>query len=128
MRKSQHAAFARVAVDEFEDRMVLHLRRVFPDDARMLRDETLRPLIRRGMERAAGWGIELEFGICLYLHVVLQLGEAFDEDPSLPWARAMLEDERWDPERRVSELHDRVFGVDDPVDGVGAVNSVGKEH
>ncbi len=99
--------------------MVTHLGRVFPDDARTRHDQELRPLIRRGMERAARWGIELEFGMCLYLHLALHLGEAFDEDPARPWARATLEDPSWDPERRVSELHDRVFGPDDPVDGVG---------
>jgi hypothetical protein len=119
MKKSQQAAFARAAADDFEDRMATHLRRVFPDDARTQRDQELRPLIRRGVARAARWGIELEFSICLHLHLMLHLGEAFDEDPALPWARAALEDRIWDPERRVSELHDRVFGADDPVDGEG---------
>jgi hypothetical protein len=99
--------------------MVTHLGRVFPDDARAQRDQVLRPLIRRGLERAARWGIELEFGVCLYLHLSLHLGETFDEDPDVPWARAALQDQRWDADRRVSELHDRVFGPDDPVDGVG---------
>lgn len=75
--------------------------------------------VRRGMERARRWNLEREFDICLYLHLMAELGERFDEDPNLPWARSALESERLDPGRRVSELHDRVFSHEDIEDGEG---------
>jgi len=119
IRQHQEAAFARAAEGEFEDRMVKHLCEEFPTSPRAQDEEALRTLVRRGLERAARWGIEEEFGVCLYLHVMVELGESFDEDPQHAFARAALEDTRWDPERRVSELHDTVFSLDDPKGGKG---------
>jgi hypothetical protein len=116
LREKQLAAFTRSASDDFEDRMVAHLLAVFPDACAALGEAGLRAMIPRGVERAARWGLELEYESCLYLHVMLALGERFDDDPGLAWARAVLESPGWGPSSRIEHLHDLVFLKESPAD------------
>ena len=116
LREKQLAAFTRSAGEDFEDRMITHLRAVFAEACAARGEVELRALITLGIERAAGWGLELEYESCLYLHVMLALGERFDEDPGLPWARAALESGGWGPSSRIEHLHDLVFLKETPPD------------
>lgn len=109
IRKSQLDAFSKAATLEFEKRMVVHLQRLFPDATAELGKMGLRTVIRFGIQRAFRYGLEREYDVCLYLHVMLALGSRFDEDPALPWARAALEDTRRTPSGRIDGLYDRVF-------------------
>jgi hypothetical protein len=64
------------------------------------------------MDRAPLYGAELEYDICLYLHLMLALGEHFDEDPAHASARMVLD--KWaQGSNGVSQLHDMVFGEED---------------
>jgi hypothetical protein len=109
VRQSQIDAFARAAVDDFVARMVARLERFFPDQSRDLGAAGLEARVREGVDRAARRGIEREYHVCLYLDVMMELGPRFDEDPSLPWARALLEDPALGPATGVDVLHTRVF-------------------
>ncbi|MEP7125215.1 MAG: hypothetical protein ABJE95_30070 [Byssovorax sp.] len=116
LREKQHAAFTRSAEDDFEDRMVAHLGALFPDACAARGEASLRAMIAAGLDRAGRWGLELEFETCLYLHVRLALGDGFDDEGGLPWARAVLESPGWGPSSRIEHLHDLVFLKESPAE------------
>jgi hypothetical protein len=109
LREKQLAAFTDAAGEDFESRMVVHLAALFPEACAARTESDLRALVALGQGRAARWSLELEYEVCLYLHVMLALGERFDDDPALLWARAVLESEGWGPSSRIGHLHDLVF-------------------
>ena len=111
--KTQFAAFQRAAVDDFAERMVPHLARTFPTESDALGEAGIRALIRLGIERAARHDLLQEYDVCLYLHVMLALGERFDDDPAISWARAALDEADITASIRIEQLHDRVFDDED---------------
>jgi hypothetical protein len=88
----QVASFEDNARTKFEARMLVHLKRFFACQCAALDEATLRRTIRLGIERATHHGILAERDVCLFIDVMLMLGESFDCDPSLPWVRAILRD------------------------------------
>lgn len=119
--KTQYSAFQRAAVDDFAERMVPHLVETFPDESDALGEAGIRALIRLGIERAARHQLLQEYDVCLYLHVMLALGERFDDDPAISWARAALEEADVTASIRIEKLHDRVFDEDDADADEGAL-------
>ncbi|MEP7120518.1 MAG: hypothetical protein ABJE95_06405 [Byssovorax sp.] len=117
LQKAQYAAFQRAAVDDFAERMVTHLVETFPDESEERGEAGIRALIRLGIERAARHQLVQEYDVCLYLHVMLALGERFDDDPALSWARAALEEAGSSASIRIEMLHDRVFEDEDTAEG-----------
>jgi hypothetical protein len=107
--KSQLDAFASISLRNFEGRMVKHLQCVFRDECEQIGETGIRKIIQHGMERSQHYGIVLEYDICLYLHVMLVLGEHFDEEPKFTWARAVLDDNERGASSRIDHLHDLVF-------------------
>ena len=114
--KAQLAAFQRAAVDDFAERMVPHLFETFPDESDERGEAGIRALIRLGIERATRHHLAQEYDVCLYLHVMLALGERFDDDPAISWARAALEEAEVSASIRIEKLHDRVFGPEEDAD------------
>lgn len=117
LRKAQLAEFERSAVTEFEERMAVHLPEVFPEETAAHGAAGMRALIHLGIERAARHRLRQEYDVCLYLHVMLALGERFDDDPAISWARAALEEADVSASIRIEKLHDRVFGPEDDDEG-----------
>jgi hypothetical protein len=117
IRDTQLDALSQVVIVDFEDRMVDHLRRLFPEVCQAQTEPELRGMIKHGIDRASRYGIELEYSICLYLHVMCALGPRFDEDPAHGWTLDVLMDPDRGPASRMSDLHDRVFGrQEEPID------------
>ena len=108
IRRTQIAAFSKAALDDFEGRMVGHLRSSFPEETARMNEPELRSMIALGVKSAARWGLTREYDVCLYLHVMLALGPRFDEAPELTFAREILSRDR-DPSSSIDFLHDRVF-------------------
>ena len=92
--------------------MVVHLKDVFPEQCRPLRDEDLRGLIRHGVERAATYELTLEYDVCLYLHLALVLGRDFDRDPACHDVWRHLEVGAGEPARRMAAAYDAAIARD----------------
>lgn len=90
IRREQLEAFRRYMSGQFEDRMVAHLKRYFPDRCAPLSDEEVRESIRYGVERADAYEICIEQDVSRYINLMYILGRDFDRDPDLPWAQAIL--------------------------------------
>jgi hypothetical protein len=90
IRQAQMDRFAEASRQEFDDRMVAHVQRFFPDQYQAMGDAAARRLIRHGHARANGYGIVGEADVGRYITLVFGYGRDFDENE--PWAREVLAD------------------------------------
>jgi len=91
IRKEQLAVFGPVGQKAFEDRMLAHLKRVFPEKVSALGEPKLRETIQYGTQRAASYRITSERDVCKYIDLLIFYGRDFDKDPNLPWAPSILQ-------------------------------------
>ena len=73
--------------------MAAHLRQHFPQQLSGYDPEHLAELIRRGEERAFGYGIESGPGICKFIDLMVVLGEDFDTRPEYQGLSCLLRDQ-----------------------------------
>jgi len=107
IRKEQEEEFAKIALKQFEESMVVHLNQFFPEECEALGQEGTAEAIRHGLERAGRYGFVTERDLCLYMDVMFAFGRDFDEDPDLPWAKEILSDEALSrPLERIDKLYD----------------------
>ena len=104
IRKEQMQAFSEPKLKEFEDFMVGHLNKWFPEEGQKLGEKEVRHRIRDGIDRADGYGIVGRRDVIKFIDVAFALGPAFDEDPNLPWAGRILENVALDPSAKVNQL------------------------
>ncbi len=104
LRQAQLEAFSEPQLQDFEDFMVGHLNKWFPDACQALGDDGTRRRIRMGVERAERYDILGRRDVCKYIDVMFTLGPGFDEDPELPWARQILAPRGEAPSEKVDHL------------------------
>jgi hypothetical protein len=121
IRDEQVKSFEKAALRAFEDEMVRHFRDFASKRSEVVGEAGMRRGIQLGIEQARGYGLTNRGPVRFYLECLLMFGAAFDIDPLLPWAHAILTDsampdqmERADRlfERAMAYL-DRVFGPND---------------
>lgn len=104
IRREQMEALNKYRMDQFEERMVAHLKRVSPEKCSALGDLELREEIRYSIARAAAYGITAECDVARYLGLASLLGRDFDSSPATPWARPILLDRSSSAENRLRRL------------------------
>ena len=105
IRQEQMKKFETAAVRSFEQRLLAHLREVFPAQYSQLGEPGVRELIRYGMQRAAFYGIRSEKDVSRYISLMLTLGRDFDSDAHLSWASDILRNPQvTDPSEKVDLL------------------------
>jgi hypothetical protein len=90
IRPAQLETFERNALRQFEDEMVVHLKKFHPSHASAAGEEGLRRMIRTGIERAKAYGFTLRGPVQFYLEQMMIYGHDYDTDPLLPWAGRAL--------------------------------------
>jgi hypothetical protein len=103
IRSEQMKEFSEVALKRFEDMIVVHLNKFFPDRCKAAGEPKVRELIRYGVERAASYQIVAKRDVSRYIDLMIVLGDDFDRDKHLPWAQEILRT-RNSPEVRISVL------------------------
>ena len=91
IRKEQIAVFGPLGKKVFEDRMLTHLKKVFPEQSESLGEPKLRETVQYGTQRAAAYSIVSECDVCKYIDVMILYGRDFDKDLNLRWAQSILE-------------------------------------
>jgi hypothetical protein len=104
IRQEQMEALRKARIEQFEARMVVHLKQLMPEQCAALGDEAMRHDIRHGMARAAEYDITAERDVARYLELALLLGRDFDSSPSSPWARPILLDRSSSAANRLRRL------------------------
>jgi hypothetical protein len=91
IRKEQMSVFGPLGRKAFEDRVLVHLKKVFPEQSEALGEPKLRETVQYGTQRAAAYRIISERDVCKYIDLMIFYGRDFDKDPSLPWAQSILQ-------------------------------------
>jgi len=87
IRAEQMDALNRHMEEDFVERMTAHLRRFFPEWARMSGEQGVVRTVRLGMERARSYRITAERDVSRYIDVMAALGDDFDKEA---WAAGIL--------------------------------------
>lgn len=108
----QMKRLSRAAYNEFENRMVAHLREFFPDQCEELSEDGVRDEIKYGVRRAKLYGFESEQDVCRYIDLMFAFGSNFDADPDLVELRQLLDDDvAGDPTERMDCLYDVAMSI-----------------
>lgn len=106
IRKEQLAVFGPLGKKAFEDRMLEHLNKCFPEQCKALGEPKLRETIQYGTQRAASYLITSERDVCKYIDLMIIYGRDFDKDTNLPWAQAVLQNKNIrDPSAKIERLY-----------------------
>ena len=90
IRKEQMTAFADLMRRRFEDRMAARLRDLFPQKCTEMGAAAVRESIRDAVQRAARYGVTIEYDVARFIELTYLLSPDFDA--ALPWAAAILSD------------------------------------
>lgn len=84
------SAFSNDLERQFEDKLVVHLRKLFAEKFRELSEVLVRRVVRLGMSRAEQYGFVREDHVCSYVDMMFVFGHEFDVVSG--WARPILLD------------------------------------
>jgi hypothetical protein len=106
LRKEQIAVFGPLGKKAFEDRLLAHLKRVFPEQSEGLGEPKLRETIQYGTQRAAAYRITSERDVCKYIDLMMFYGRDFDKDPNHAWAQSILQNQAIrNPSSKIERLY-----------------------
>jgi len=91
IRSSQVQAFDEIAMKNFEELMLPHLKKFYPEFYEAEGPPKLKELIRHGVKRAASYQITAKRDVSRYIDLMASLGPDFDKDEQLPWAGEILQ-------------------------------------
>jgi len=107
IRQAQMDALTGAMTRNFENRMLAHFAKRYPQRTRRIGEAALQRAILSGIEQARRYELTTEGGIYVYLSLLFILGDRFGEDPQLPWAQKILTDASTNgaPRIRMERLH-----------------------
>jgi hypothetical protein len=103
IRRPQVDVFREQLLERFEEQVLVHVQEFFPKLCKTLGEDDTRALIRHGIERARGYGIEREKDVCKYVDISCVFGRDFDTEQ--PWAPPILRSAT-SGEQRIQALFD----------------------
>jgi hypothetical protein len=92
IRQEQTDAFRQYHLQKFEDEMVEHLKKFYPQQWKAMGEPDGRRVIRLGIEQAERYGLTNRGPVRFYIELMLMFGSYFDTDLQHPWATAVLKD------------------------------------
>ncbi len=107
IRKEQMDQMGDEAMKTFVSRVSDHLSEIFPDECLELGDEVVGRRITDGIERAADYGIDIEYDVVRFINLMFILCEDYDTSDRFPWARKILSKPDENPTDRVDRLCER---------------------
>ncbi|CDH44861.1 hypothetical protein [Candidatus Contendibacter odensensis] len=90
IRKEQMEVLSGYMREQFEWRMVKHLREKFPDRTKDLADDKIRVVVQSSMKKAEGYGIEYEDDIRRFLEYLVIYGTRLDVREETQWIGDIL--------------------------------------
>jgi hypothetical protein len=87
--------------EEFVEFLVAHVKEEHPGIETERDDETLREMVRGGIERAGSHELTTAEDITAFISIMFEIAPNFDEQPQI---KAVLDDENTPPEQRLEKL------------------------
>lgn len=106
IRKEQMDVFQKEEIRNFENRMLKHLRSVFPIQTRIIKDDELLKLIQAGINNSRKYDIKMEWDIRRYLECSVLYGWDFDKNPKTKWATEILNDKTIDARKKMDKIEE----------------------
>jgi len=106
IRKEQNDELAKVAVKRFEDRVLVHLKKFWPDECKELTEQGVHKSIRTGIDNAGKYGIKTEYDVARYIDLMYTLCFDFDTNSQAPWASRILNDANMDAREKMDKLYE----------------------
>jgi len=79
IRKEQMEVLNAYMHERYIEKMLAHLREVFPDEVKDKKEEDLRAFIEDGIKRAAAYDITAEREVALYTDLMMGMGVDFEK-------------------------------------------------
>jgi hypothetical protein len=92
IRQQQIRVLEEYMVSRFEDSMLHLLKEHFERSCSKLGNSKVRELLRKGIEKAEGYGIGKRSDVARYIALMFILSHDFDTNPRFQWAAAILGD------------------------------------
>ena len=106
IRKEQMVVFREPAVNDFVKRVMVHLNKCFPAKCEAMGEAKVRAMVKYGSQRAVSYRVSSERDVCKYIDLMLVFGQDFDQDPKLPWASSILNNQAIiNPTTKVARLY-----------------------
>jgi hypothetical protein len=83
IREAQLSAIQRVRREQFQEWLARHLRERLPNKTSALDDPALADFVRRGHARAEAFGLTRGSSICMFVDLLMALGEDFDKEGTI---------------------------------------------
>jgi hypothetical protein len=90
IRPEQVKLFSQEEERKFVERVAIHLKKYFPKRCAAQGEARLHDTIRRGIGRAASYGVTAEREVCKFIHLMIVFGPDFDTDQRYSWAGDIL--------------------------------------
>jgi hypothetical protein len=110
IKDDQFETLRKGMLENFEDQMVEHLKKFFPEQYQSLGEKEVRKAIRHGMNRAKTYGIITQRDVSKFLNIMFVFGLNFDQDPRYPWiSKTLKKAPALDPTWVINDLYDNAI-------------------
>jgi|SRR6266850_4918821 len=108
LRKEHLDAFEAQAISLFANRVVAHVKSVWPDESAELEDSVLRSLVQTAIHRAGMLGLSSEYDIVRFADLCFILAADFETNPLSIWTRGILVDKTLSPTAKLDRIYQRM--------------------
>lgn len=108
LRKEHLEAFEAQAISLFANRVLAHVKAVWPEESAELEDSVLRSLVQTAVQRAGMLGLSSEYDIVRFVDLGFILAADFETNPLSMWVRGILVDKTLLPAARLDRIYQRM--------------------
>lgn len=90
IRKKQMDTLRDYMLKQFKNRMIVHLKSNFPEQAKDMKEQDLQNMIQSGIDKAKGYDVLAEEDVQRFLECMMTYGTEFDVNPETLWAGDIL--------------------------------------
>ena len=90
IREAQFAVLSQVEVEKFQEWILAHLKKFFPQQCAAAGNQQLQEMVQYEIKRAAVYGFSAKRDVCKYIDLMIVFGRDFDTDRRSRWAGEIL--------------------------------------
>lgn len=111
IRQEQFSEFARLSHQDYLERMIGHLRTLYPEFFYRRGTTACRDFIEETIKKARAYSLQDEYAVTRYLDYRVLLGPEFDSTDENAWMVRILKNSDRDESDRVADIDRIQFGI-----------------